>query len=379
MIEKNNITFEDLKLAKLIHKQLLKRNHKPRYNKINMNLDSKVAKITKKGLQNEGKKSKLNTASHFDYWIELSTLTPRKTIKLPIISNDYYENKSGKQNNFVQINKNQITNNYSFGFIKETNSKEQEEQYSKNIVEKSIAIDLGFKNLFATNKGDLIIRNFNKKLKYYDRKLIEIQRKLQQKNVKLHLSKKYKILRNKIKNYIKNESNRGLNKIIKLYNPKEIIVERLDFTSPKLSRRMNRLLRNIGQSIIRKKLNSLQEEYGVNIVEINPAYTSKECSSCGYIDKINRKSQETFICAFCGKKHNADINASKVILSRSSLKVNNIDISNIYLNRKTILDKLLTQFIEQQKCHNSLTCLKYRTKNNYYFSEHDISQIYNLA
>jgi putative transposase len=48
------------------------------------------------------------------------------------------------------------------------------------------------------------------------------------------------------------------------------------------------------------------------------AYTSQTCSKCGYIDKRNRKNQETFICGFCHKKQNADINASKNILARSS-------------------------------------------------------------
>ncbi len=41
--------------------------------------------------------------------------------------------------------------------------------------------------------------------------------------------------------------------------------------------------------------------------------TSQECSSCHYVDKNNRKNQSTFECKCCGKKINADYNASKVI------------------------------------------------------------------
>ena len=67
----------------------------------------------------------------------------------------------------------------------------------------------------------------------------------------------------------------------------------MDFTSPGLSRRMNRLLSNFGKKRVKKKLLALSEEFKIEkkITEVNPAYTSQECSECGYIDKKNRKNQ----------------------------------------------------------------------------------------
>ncbi len=52
---------------------------------------------------------------------------------------------------------------------------------------------------------------------------------------------------------------------------------------------------------------------GVPIIEVNPAYTSQTCSSCGHCSKSNRKSQSKFLCGQCGVSENADTNAAKNI------------------------------------------------------------------
>ncbi len=83
---------------------------------------------------------------------------------------------------------------------------------------------------------------------------------------------------------------------------------------------------------------------GIIVTEINPAYTSQTCSKCNYVDKRNRKNQETFICGFCHKKQNADINASKNILVRSSN-----ELKDIFSKKSFILDKIVKCFIERHK------------------------------
>jgi IS605 OrfB family transposase len=52
---------------------------------------------------------------------------------------------------------------------------------------------------------------------------------------------------------------------------------------------------------------------GINVVYVNPAYTSQKCSKCGNIDKKNRKDQANFCCKSCTFKLNADLNASRNI------------------------------------------------------------------
>lgn len=59
--------------------------------------------------------------------------------------------------------------------------------------------------------------------------------------------------------------------------------------------------------------------YGIQIVAVNPAYTSQECSRCHHVSKHNRKSQKDFVCQHCHFSCNADVNAGRVIDQRRSL------------------------------------------------------------
>jgi transposase len=60
----------------------------------------------------------------------------------------------------------------------------------------------------------------------------------------------------------------------------------------------------------RKKLEHKAELAGKYCVVVNPAYTSRTCSSCGHAHKRNRKSQSEFECTRCGFSTNADLNAA---------------------------------------------------------------------
>ncbi len=76
---------------------------------------------------------------------------------------------------------------------------------------------------------------------------------------------------------------------------------------------------------------------GVPVVYVDPAYTSRTCSACGYSHKNNRKTRDTFSCIACGHTEPADINAAKNIAFRaaanqpmvadvsSAISYNNID------------------------------------------------------
>ena len=368
-----------LKLSRQIIKNIFKRNKKPNFKFCNMALDAKVMDITPNGIRKVKKTEKIKDKnnefilnkngnpkvktytiqeeikkSSFDYWIHLSTLEKGKKISLPITTNNYFEGIDGTIKNFIQINFqkdiNKINGNISLSKNKSLDYNDykiniclvknlKKEEYKPKI--NKLALDLGLNNLFATNLGELYGRNFSKLLKKYN-EIITILAKNRQKQKLRTLSKRYKKLVNKIKSYLKNEINRTINNIVKNNKPKEIIVERLNFTSPKLSKKLNRMLSNFGKKAIEEKFKSLKERYNIEITEVNPAYTSQTCSKCGYIDKKNRKSQEVFICGFCGKKQNADINASKNILARSSSQL-----KDIFAKKSFILDKIVLNFIER--------------------------------
>ncbi|MEU7011419.1 transposase [Streptomyces sp. NPDC046332] len=54
----------------------------------------------------------------------------------------------------------------------------------------------------------------------------------------------------------------------------------------------------------------------VLLVYVDPAYTSRQCSECGHIDRKNRVDQATFACRACGFLAHADANASHNIAAR---------------------------------------------------------------
>ena len=65
-------------------------------------------------------------------------------------------------------------------------------------------------------------------------------------------------------------------------------------------------------------------------------YTSKECCRCGHTAKANRVIQSIFACKKCEYRLNGDLNAAKVIRSRS----------------KTLIGLQDAMFFkEERKCH----------------------------
>ncbi|GAB6182933.1 RNA-guided endonuclease TnpB family protein [Thermodesulfovibrio hydrogeniphilus] len=173
-----------------------------------------------------------------------------------------------------------------------------------------IAIDLGLSTLFVTDRGDLFGRQFIDKLKYYDRRITTLASNRQRQGLKTR-SKRYDRRVREFKEFLKNEINRCLNRIISIYKPAKIVVEKLNFQKSMLSRRMNRLLGWFGESLITQKLKDLEERYGIEIEYVNSAYSSQTCSVCGYVDKKNRTTQSEFKCRMCNTRLHADVNAFK--------------------------------------------------------------------
>lgn len=53
---------------------------------------------------------------------------------------------------------------------------------------------------------------------------------------------------------------------------------------------------------------------GKLFIKVNPAYTSKTCSSCGFVN-TKLKDERIFVCPSCKTRAHRDSNASKNILS----------------------------------------------------------------
>jgi Putative transposase DNA-binding domain/Transposase zinc-ribbon domain len=73
------------------------------------------------------------------------------------------------------------------------------------------------------------------------------------------------------------------------------------------------------RAVFKAKLADLNERFGIEMAEINPAYTSQECERCGIVDRGNRKSQSEFRCLHCAHTARADVKGAKVVAKRRSL------------------------------------------------------------
>lgn len=307
-----------------------------------MALDEKVAMVADSG-----------NKSLVGYWVKLSTFEARKPIMLPVAKNKYYESIKGSRANFIQLNKDR-NGYFSVSFIKDVAPKQVAFKTDR------VSIDLGLTNLLTFNDGSMYGRTYlSSRLKDYDKKISTLCARLQRNGVRPRSSRRYRKLVDSLRAFLKNEIGRVMNKALNRFMPKHIVVERLNFQSQRLSKRLNRLIGNFGKSIVKAKLNDFSEKYETTIEEVNPAYTSQTCSSCDYVDKKNRRSQSVFICACCGLKLHADINAARCIDTRSSSSI-----ANIYKSKAFILDKLVTRFIERQASHYSLAKI---TQCNPYF------------
>lgn len=342
LMRKKEIEPETIKLARKIFHHLLKVNRLPNMKGISMALNKGVAAVAES-----------NSSSLAGYWVKLSTLEPRKPIMLPVARNKYYEAVKATRVNFIQLNKDR-EGYISVSFIKDITSEKISFKTDK------VSIDLGLTNLLTFNDGSMYGRTYlSSRLKDYDKKISTLCARLQRNRMRPRSSYRYRKLVDSLRAFLKNEIGRVMNKSFKRFMPKHIVIERLNFQSQRLSKRLNRLIGNFGKSIVKAKLNDFSEKYGTTIEEVNPAYTSQTCSSCDYVAKKNRRSQSVFICACCGLKLHADINAARCIKTRSSSSI-----ANIYKSKAFILDKLVTRFIERQASHYSLAKI---TQCNPYF------------
>lgn len=251
-------------------------------------------------------------ATHFDYFLKLSTLQKGKPIYLPLKRNPYLDEclKKGERLPFVQVRLTDKTCTISaiVGYDKAPLRSSTE----------SIGLDFGMVAMFTTSDGERHGLSSFTKLKIWDEELLALTKDLQQQSIKLTTNARYVQLQRRIKSYFKNEIGRILNRLAKK-NVGIFVVEKLDFRAAGLSKRMNRLIGRTYRAFVKAKLVRLGEQFGIQIIAVNPAYTSQECSRCHYVSKDNRKSQKDFVCRHCHYSCNADVNAGRVINQRRSL------------------------------------------------------------
>ena len=235
-----------------------------------------------------------DTATEYDAWLHIASVGNKMILDLPINFHKQYHkwNVMGKRLNAYIITKNYV----QFCFEVETGKKKE--------VNTHIGIDSGINALATCSTGNM-----------YGQDIKECVSRV--KRCK-HGSNGQKTARRALRQRIDEITK----ELITKENPDLVVVEQLKNLGHK-TKDKRLLSKNIRRSIgiwnWRYWLTRLEqqcEENRVSFRSVSPYNTSITCSNCGHADRMNRQSQEYFCCQKCGHADNADLNASKNILSR---------------------------------------------------------------
>jgi len=407
---------EVFKLARQILRYIFSKCDKPSYHQDGMILNNNVAKLEDKiptGLPMNHHKNQRNCsgckkcqpATKYDHWIYFSSFQDLNPIYLPLKASVYLQlqlkkgsRKGSKitkslQFNFPRSGKlviNLVTEKKKFKFLSPEEQKQiLLEEFGIETLSGTLGGDWGLCNLFgifdeSSKRTSLHGRDFFKRLCEYDDRLKEITKTLTNQKQCIYRHRRYLTYQQDVTNYIKNEVNRVINVIMSIYHPARIVVENLNFQNSHLSKKMNRILRRCGIGAVKKKLKTLEEELDIEVIYVNPAYSSQECPHCHYIDKKNRKKRDVFSCLLCGYACHADVVGAKNLPVRSSDEFSCA--SSIYSRKEEVLHHLtgrfLNQFVRQQdgispkdwliRLYSKALTL---VRGNPYFSEEEIKYL----
>lgn len=304
---------ELLKLAHRLVKHAVKLNPYPNLRRTDtLILDSIVAKPTRPETMNP----------RVAWWVKISTLNTGHPVNIPLKPNEYFEREyaetlkqGGGLCGVIQLHR-ADGDTLLISLVTDTPNAPLRDHGQ------TIGIDFGMADaLFATSSGELLGGKMLRTLRRLDQRLTEQAAWLRKRGIKPTKDAGYRKLQNRIRSMVRNEIGRQLNRFAARAGDsyvRRLVLEKLDFRYGGMSHRMNRLITRTGRACLRQRLQALTEKHGIQVTLVPPQYTSQECSGCGYVSKRNRKDRSHFNCRFCNKKLHADINAGRVVKSRSS-------------------------------------------------------------
>jgi hypothetical protein len=244
------ISYKTVLKARYMFKNLMKKWKRPKFNIKSMMLGMDVVQITE-----DGYKEKNITTNTL--WANLSSLVARDIINIPfnLTHNKFFQSNKNEPINYIQITKKFTKKrgyHYQYVLVKnydaliESDRRKMDNEYKKkyiDIEDKVIGIDLGLRILFTTSSshnqyyGKNIIDYLYKK----DKEITRLFKEKQKHKLPLNKSTKYRETVRKLKEFLKNYIHSEINKMIKkekLGIGSRIVLEDLNFKSPKLSKRL---------------------------------------------------------------------------------------------------------------------------------------------
>ena len=179
-----------------------------------------------------------------------------------------------------------------------------------------VGIDQGATNIAYTSKGEKYgskeTKRLNRRQDYnlktvgakvaesHSRSARRARRRIWQKNARFSTQEAHKVS----KRLAEDET-------VKVY----VLEDLTGLQQKKAPKPVNRTKRNWAPGKFSQFLEYKCASKGIEVVYVDPAYTSQTCSECGFVDKENRNSA-VFKCLECGHRDHADFNASKNIRNR---------------------------------------------------------------
>ena len=232
--------------------------------------------------------------------------------------------KTGQKQYLIQISFDEVKKEVKITLVRDIMKNVSDNYEGKQI----LGVDVNTKhNIFALSNHEIqeIDKKLVKKIVRKKKKLKKIQSQRDKLKLPKEYSKRQKRIQDKINKQVEYLQNYACYQLLSTHENSILVMENLErnlkkckINNTQYEEELNyndlfSLLRiySIKDTVIRMSGN-----YNINVVLVNPDFTSQMCPKCGHISKNNRKSQETFCCEKCNHKNNADINAAKNIKGR---------------------------------------------------------------
>ena len=231
---------------------------------------------------------------------------------------------TGQKQYLIQISFDEVKKEVKVTLVRDIKKNISDNYEGKQI----FGVDVNTKhNIFALSNCEIqeIDKKLVKKIVREKKKLKKIQSQRDKLKLPKEYSKRQKRIQNEINKQVEYLQNYACYQLLNTHKNSVLVMENLErrlkkckFNNTQYEEELNyndlfSLLKiySMKDTVIRMSGN-----YNVNVVLVNPDFTSQMCPKCGHISKNNRKSQETFCCEKCNYKNNADINAAKNIKGR---------------------------------------------------------------
>ena len=187
-----------------------------------------------------------------------------------------------------------------------------------------IGIDMGISHLAITSQGELIENP--RHTKKYERQLRVAQRSLARKvkgsNNRAKQKRVVARLHEKIRNTRKDYHHKVSSRLVS--ENQAIVIEDLAVRNMVKNRKLSKAISDAGWGQFATILEYKCGWYGRDFVKVPPAYTSRDCSSCGHRTDKMPLNIRFWTCPGCSAEHQRDVNAAKNLLGRAGLVSANV-------------------------------------------------------